>query len=75
MDPQEHCDAKTAMRLPRFNQEVCELFEIKSKQKWFKIHRDDVWKIACNIEKQGGNKEYAADSNRILEKVTEEKMM
>jgi hypothetical protein len=54
---------------------VCELIQIKSKQKWFKIHRDDIWKLGVNIELQGGNREYAADSNRILEKVTEEKLM
>jgi hypothetical protein len=54
---------------------VCELIEIESKQKWFKIHRDDVWKLAVNIELQGGNKEYASDSNKILSRVTEEKLM
>jgi hypothetical protein len=34
-----------------------------------------IWRILCNIEKQGGNRKYVADSNKVFEEVTEEKDM
>jgi hypothetical protein len=34
-----------------------------------------IWEILCNIERQGGNRAYVAKSNRVFEKVTEERDM
>jgi hypothetical protein len=45
----------------------------KPVRKKFTITSDQVWEILLNIEKQGGLKEYATRTNKILEKVTEEK--
>jgi len=39
------------------------------------ITAKQMWKILCNIEKQGGLRQYAADSNRVFEEITEERDM
>jgi hypothetical protein len=39
------------------------------------ITSEQIWNILINIEMQGGNRKYAADSNRIFEEVTEERDM
>ena len=47
-------------------------FERARRQK-YTITWEQIWKIRTNAEKQGGLKQYAYDTNKILDVVEEEK--
>ena len=49
------------------------MIEFPRPKKKFMISSEQVIEILSNLEKQGGNKYWAHMTNKILEKVTEEK--